>query len=80
VKRPEQEDETIHDNSISLTIERERESNVAAAVVPQELGSLCKALGFASIKVVRGGANNRETSKQASKRQCKRADDAKDFW
>jgi hypothetical protein len=49
-------------------------------VVPQELGSLCKALGFASIKVVRGGANNRETSKQASKRQCKRADDAKDFW
>jgi TATA-box binding protein (TBP) (component of TFIID and TFIIIB) len=74
VKWPEQEDETIHDNNTSLTIERERErerereSNVAAAaaVVPQELGSLCKALGFASIKVVCGGANNREASKQAS--------------
>ncbi len=49
--------------------ERERDTNVAAAaaaaaVVPQELGSLCKALGFASIKVVCGGANNREASKR----------------
>ncbi len=27
-----------------------------------------------------GGGNNREASKQASKRQCKRADDAKEGW
>lgn len=73
VKWPEQEDDTIHDNNTSLTIEREREREIersivaaAAAVVPQELGSLCKALGFASIKVVCGGANNKQASKQAS--------------
>jgi hypothetical protein len=38
----------------------------------------------ASIKVVCGGANNREASERASerasKRQCKRADDAKEGW